>query len=97
MELYLCTVLLKNTAQHLRNNNAIFVVFAQRYKNKHYQTIEMRKKKRIKLKYGKIAELAKICGVSRRTVDYALAYHTDSDTENLIRQRAEQLGFIKQF
>lgn len=57
----------------------------------------MRKKKRIKLKYGKIAELAKICGVSRRTVDYALAYHTDSDTENLIRQRAEQLGFIKQF
>lgn len=57
----------------------------------------MARKKHIKLKYGKIAELAKICGVSKRTVNLALAWTSDNDTQNLIRARAEQLGFIKQF
>lgn len=57
----------------------------------------MARKKHIKLKYGKIAELAKICGVSKRTVNLALAWNSDNDTQNLIRARAEQLGFIKQF
>lgn len=57
----------------------------------------MARKKKIKLKYGKIPELAAICKVSTRTVNNALAWHSDNDTENLIRQRAEQLGFIKQF
>ena len=57
----------------------------------------MARKKRIRLKYGKIPELAKICGYSIRTVKKALAWNSDNDTENLIRQRAEQLGFIKKF
>ena len=57
----------------------------------------MVKKKRIRLKYGKIPELAKICGYSERTVKKALAWNSDNDTENLIRAKAEQLGFIKRF
>lgn len=57
----------------------------------------MARKKHIKLKYGKIPELAAICKVSKRTVNNALAWHSDSDTENLIRQRAYQLGFVKEF
>ncbi len=57
----------------------------------------MARKKRIRLKYGKIPELAKICNCSVRTVKLALAWNSDNDTQNLIRVRAEQLGFIKQF
>lgn len=57
----------------------------------------MTRKKNIKLKYGKIPELARICGVSERTVQYALAWKSDNDTGCLIRQKAEQLGFIKRF
>ena len=57
----------------------------------------MARKKRIRLKYGKIPELAKICNCSIRTVKLALAWNSDNDTQNLIRARAEQLGFIKQF
>lgn len=57
----------------------------------------MARKKHIKLKYGKIPELAKACGVSKRTVNLALAWNSDNDTENLIRAKAEQLGFIKRF
>lgn len=57
----------------------------------------MTRKKNIKLKYGKIPELARICGVSERTVQYALAWKSDNDTGCLIRQKAAQLGFIKRF
>lgn len=57
----------------------------------------MARKKRLRLKYGKIPLLAKLCGVSERTVNYALSYHSDNDTENLIRKRAEEYGFIKRF
>lgn len=57
----------------------------------------MQKKKKIKLRYGKTKELAKICGVSERTVLKAMCWDTDSDTQNLIRKRAYDLGFVKQF
>lgn len=57
----------------------------------------MSKKKRIKLRYGKTKELAKICGVSERTVLKAMCWDTDSDTQNLIRKRAYDLGFVKRF
>lgn len=57
----------------------------------------MARKKAIKLKYGKVSQLARICNVSLRTVQYALAWHADNDTENLIRLKAEQLGFVKRF
>lgn len=72
-------------------------LFVQIYKIKTYKTIVMIEKKRIRLIHGKIPELARICGCSVRTVNKALVWTTDSDTENLVRKRAEQLGFIKQF
>lgn len=56
-----------------------------------------RPRKKIKLRYGKGIELAKALGVSVQTVSKAMRWNTDSDTENLIRQRAKELGFIKQF
>lgn len=55
------------------------------------------KRKKITLKYGKAKELAKICGTSRQTVSKALRWNTDSDMENLVRARAKEYGWIKQF
>lgn len=57
----------------------------------------MAKKKRIILKYGYAKRLAAVCGVSRNTVSRALAWNSDCDGENLIRRKAEELGYIKQF
>lgn len=57
----------------------------------------VRPRKKIKLRYGKGIELAKTLGVSVQTVSKAMKWNTDSDTENLIRQRARELGYIKQF
>lgn len=57
----------------------------------------MAKKKAIKLRYGKITELANICGVSVKTVQRALAFESDSDNGFLIRRRAYELGFVRQF
>lgn len=51
----------------------------------------------IKLRHGKITELAKICGVSRQTVTRALNYEGDTDNGILIRRRAYEYGFVKQF
>lgn len=59
--------------------------------------IDMAKKKRIILKYGYAKRLAAVCGVSRNTVSRALAWNSDCDGENLIRRKAEELGYIKQF
>lgn len=95
--MYFCIVLLKNTRYKECIKSAYNKLFVQIYKIKTYKTIVMARKKRIRLKYGKIPELAKICGCSVRTVKKALAWNTDSDTENLVRKRAEQLGFIKRF
>lgn len=54
-------------------------------------------RKRIKLYKGKPKELARICGVSERTVFSALAWDNDTEMQNLIRKRAYELGFVKRF
>lgn len=41
--------------------------------------------------------LAKDVGVSVQTVSKALRWESDSDIQNLIRKRAKDLGYIKQF
>ena len=56
-----------------------------------------RPRKKIQLRHGKGIELARDVGVSVRTVSRALNWHSDSDIENLVRKRAKELGFIKQF
>lgn len=53
--------------------------------------------KKLVLRHGKIKELAQICGVSTKTVSNALSYKTDSDTGYLIRRKAIENGFVKQF
>lgn len=60
-------------------------------------TTAREKKRKIVLRYGKIKELADICGVSRDTVERALSYKTDCDNGILIRKRAYEYGFVKQF
>lgn len=55
------------------------------------------KRKKIEVRRGKISELSKICKVSPLTVRLALRWDSDTDTQNLIRQRAKELGFIKRF
>ena len=55
------------------------------------------KRKKIKLKYGKVGELAKLCGVSPQKVSAALRWNSDNDNENLIRKRAYDYGFVKTF
>ncbi|WP_144010640.1 helix-turn-helix domain-containing protein [Prevotella intermedia] len=57
----------------------------------------MSKRKPIKLKYGGTARLAKLCRVSRQTVWKAINWNADTDMENLIRQKAKELGLIKKF
>lgn len=57
----------------------------------------MRKRKAIKLKSGKKPELAKICGVSIRTVYSALHWENDTDAQELVRKKAYELGFVKKF
>lgn len=59
--------------------------------------MNMQKKKRIKLRRGAKKKLAIICGVSTETVRKACLWNTDSEAENLVRKRAEELGFIKLF
>lgn len=54
-------------------------------------------RKRIKLYKGKPKELARICGVSVRTVFSALAWENDTEAQNLVRKRAYELGFVKRF
>lgn len=55
------------------------------------------KRKRIRLRYGGAAKLAKICGVSRATVTRACGWNSDNDTENYVRRMAEELDLIKRF
>lgn len=54
-------------------------------------------KKPIKLRHGKIKELARICGLSTKTVNRALNYMSDSDSGILVRRRAYEMGFVKMF
>ena len=57
----------------------------------------MTKRKPIKLKFGYGKVLAKDCRCSRNTVTKALNRNADSDIENFIRKRAQDLGYIRQF
>lgn len=57
----------------------------------------MSKRKPIKLKYGGTTRLVKLCRVSRQTVWKAINWNADTDMENLIRQKAKELGLIKKF
>lgn len=55
------------------------------------------KRKPIKLRMGCVKKLAESCGVSERTVCDALKWKNDTDAQNLVRKRAEDLGYIKRF
>lgn len=55
----------------------------------------MSKRKAIKLRRGGTARLAKLCRVSRQTVWKAINWNADTDMENLVRQKARDLGLIK--
>jgi hypothetical protein len=57
----------------------------------------MSKRKAIKLRRGGTARLAKLCRVSRQTVWKAINWNADTDMENLVRQKAADLGLIKKF
>lgn len=57
----------------------------------------MANRKPIKLKKGCKRKLAKILGVSEPTIYNAMHWKCDSDVQNLVRQKAKELGFIKQF
>lgn len=54
-------------------------------------------RKPIKLKHGKVKALAIVCKVSEVTVRKAMNWDTDSDIQNLVRQRARELNYIKRF
>ncbi|MBF1490682.1 MAG: hypothetical protein HXN77_09315 [Prevotella pallens] len=57
----------------------------------------MANRKPIKLKKGSKKKLAAILGVSELTVYNAMHWKCDSDTQNLVRQKAAELGFVKKF
>lgn len=59
--------------------------------------IKMANRKPIKLKKGCKKKLAGILKVSEVTVYNAVHWKCDSDVQNLVRQKAKELGFIKQF
>lgn len=57
----------------------------------------MANRRPIKLKKGCKKRLAEILRVSELTVYNAMHWKCDSDVQNLVRQKAKELGFIKQF
>lgn len=57
----------------------------------------MAKRKPIILRRGKVGETARLLGVGRTTVQHALKWENDTDTQNLIRKKVYELGFVKQF
>ena len=57
----------------------------------------MTKRKPVKLKFSYVKILPKDCRCSRNTVTKALNWNGDSDSENVIRKRAQDLGYIRQF
>ena len=57
----------------------------------------MAKRKRIKLRQGCQIKLAEDCGVGVATVRRALQWERDSDIQNLIRKRADELGYAKRW
>lgn len=57
----------------------------------------MAKRKNIKLRMGCRKKLQDACGVSRATVIRALAWDADTDAQNLVRQKARELGYVRRF
>jgi hypothetical protein len=57
----------------------------------------MANRKPIKLKKGSKKKLAAILGVSELTVYNAMHWKCDSDMQNMVRQKARDLGLIKKF
>jgi len=57
----------------------------------------MARRKRIILKRGKVNETARILNVGRATVQRALKWDGDTDTQNLIRKKVYEFGFVKMF
>lgn len=57
----------------------------------------MANRKPIKLKRGAKKKLAAILGVSEPTVYKSMHWDCDSDMQNMVRAKAKELGFIKQF
>jgi hypothetical protein len=57
----------------------------------------MAKRKPIKVRYGDVKKLAVICRVSQYTVHKALSWQSDTEVQNLVRQRAKELDMIRKF
>ena len=57
--------------------------------------LDVKKRKPIKVRHGYVKRLAIECRVGEATVRRALKWHSDTDTENLVRQRAQQ--YLKLF
>jgi hypothetical protein len=57
----------------------------------------MANRKPIKLKRGAKKKLAAILGVSEPTIYKSMHWDCDSDMQNMVRAKAKELGFIKQF
>lgn len=62
-----------------------------------YIFIMNKKRKAIKIINGKKPELARICGVSLRTVYSALHWENNTPAQDLVRKKAYELGFVKKF
>jgi len=57
----------------------------------------MTKRKPIKLRIGYQKKLAEACGVGVATVKRALEWDADTDTQNLIRKKAYELGYVRRW
>lgn len=55
----------------------------------------MRTKEPMKVRYGCVRLLAQKCKVSTETVRKALHYDSDTESQNLVRLRAVQLGYVR--
>lgn len=81
----------------MSNIYAIFALSLGKYSAILYISTMGRKRKAIKIVNGKKPELARICGVSLRTVYSALHWENDTPAQALVRKRAYELGFVKKF
>lgn len=55
------------------------------------------KRKTIFVRYGGVKKLAEDCKVSCETVRLALRWNADTDAQNLVRKRANELNLIRQW